>query len=48
MTFTLPILVEPPDVVMVVLVVFAISALATLYPSWKAARLDPVEAIREP
>jgi lipoprotein-releasing system permease protein len=44
---SLPVLLEWGDVVMVVAVVFALCALATLYPSWKAARLDPVQAIRE-
>jgi lipoprotein-releasing system permease protein len=24
----------------------ALSVLATIYPSWKASRLDPVEALR--
>ncbi len=44
---TLPVRLEAPDVVTVTVVVFFLSALATLYPSWKAARLDPVETIRE-
>ncbi|MGA7561707.1 MAG: lipoprotein-releasing ABC transporter permease subunit [Desulfobaccales bacterium] len=43
---TLPVLVQPQDVLAIVLAAMAISFLATLYPSWQAARLDPVEAIR--
>ncbi len=38
--------VEPGTVVVVAVVSIVISFLATLYPSWKASRLDPVEAIR--
>ncbi len=34
------------DVVSVVAMAFGLSFLATLYPSWRAARLDPVEALR--
>jgi lipoprotein-releasing system permease protein len=25
---------------------FSLSILATLYPSWRAARIDPIEALR--
>ncbi len=34
------------EVTTVVLMALALSFLATLYPSWRAARLDPVEALR--
>jgi lipoprotein-releasing system permease protein len=42
----LPSVVDPGDVVTVVTMTLGLSVLATLYPSWRAARLDPVEALR--
>jgi lipoprotein-releasing system permease protein len=42
----LPARIEVSDVVSVILMSLALSLLATLYPSWRAARLDPVEALR--
>jgi lipoprotein-releasing system permease protein len=34
------------DVLVIMLTSFALSLLATLYPSWKAARMNPAEALR--
>jgi lipoprotein-releasing system permease protein len=42
----LPVQIQGLDVVAIVAAAMVISFLATLYPSWQAARLDPVEAIR--
>lgn len=42
----LPHQVNAPDVIAVMIVSLVISFLATLYPSWQASRLDPVEALR--
>jgi lipoprotein-releasing system permease protein len=42
----LPSRVEVGDVATVVGMSLALSFLATLYPAWRAARLDPVEALR--
>jgi len=42
----MPAQVDPTEVVAVVLMALGLSFLATLYPSWRAARLDPVEALR--
>ena len=46
MLTTLPDKVDWPDVIRVVLLGLALSLLATIYPSWRAARTDPVEALR--
>lgn len=42
----LPARIDPSDVLSVTLMGLGLSLLATLYPSWRAARLDPVEALR--
>jgi lipoprotein-releasing system permease protein len=42
----IPANIDPREVTAVVLMALALSFLATLYPSWRAARLDPVEALR--
>ncbi len=42
----LPAEVDPGETTAVVVMALALSLLATLYPSWRAARLDPVEALR--
>ena len=38
--------VNPLDVALIVITAIFISLLATLYPSWRASRLDPAEALR--
>ena len=42
----LPALVDPTEVAVVVAMSFVLSLLATIYPAWRAAQLDPVEALR--
>jgi lipoprotein-releasing system permease protein len=43
---TLPVRVEMADVIFVTLAAVVLSFLATIYPSWRASRLNPVEALR--
>ncbi len=42
----LPAKLSPREVVQVMVMALGLSLLATLYPSWRAARTDPVEALR--
>jgi lipoprotein-releasing system permease protein len=42
----LPAVVDPNEVVQVVAMGLVLSLLATIYPSWRAAKTDPVEALR--
>jgi lipoprotein-releasing system permease protein len=42
----LPAVMVPHEVAAVVIMALGLSFLATLYPSWRAARLDPVEGLR--
>lgn len=42
----LPARIDASEVALVVLMGIGLSFLATIYPSWRAARLDPVEALR--
>jgi lipoprotein-releasing system permease protein len=42
----LPVLMDPVEFIVVSAAAIGISFLATLYPSWQAARLDPLEALR--
>jgi lipoprotein-releasing system permease protein len=42
----LPSQVQQADVVLVAAIAFVLTLLATLYPSWRAARINPAEALR--
>ncbi|MBU2536878.1 MAG: lipoprotein-releasing ABC transporter permease subunit [Proteobacteria bacterium] len=43
---TLPVLVLPSDVILIALSATVITLVATLYPSWQAAKVDPAVALR--
>lgn len=42
----LPAVIDWHEVIAVIVMAFSLSILATFYPAWRAARLDPVEALR--
>ena len=42
----LPTRIDGGEVAVVAILALALSFLATLYPAWRAARVDPVEALR--
>ncbi len=42
----LPAVINWQEVTLVIAMAFVLSILATIYPAWRAARLDPVEALR--
>jgi lipoprotein-releasing system permease protein len=42
----LPAEMDVNEVISIVAMALSLSVLATLYPSWRAARLDPVQALR--
>jgi lipoprotein-releasing system permease protein len=42
----LPAEIDPNETAGIVLMALALSIIATLYPSWRASRMDPVEALR--
>ena len=43
---SLPVDIEPLQVISIALVAMAVALLSTLYPSWRAAAVQPAEALR--
>ena len=43
---SLPVAVDPLQVTIIAVVAMAVSLLSTLYPSWRAAAVQPAEALR--
>jgi lipoprotein-releasing system permease protein len=43
---TLPVQLDPVDVLVISVCSVIICFMSTLYPSWKASNMDPLEAIR--
>jgi lipoprotein-releasing system permease protein len=43
---TMPASLDVRETASIVLMALTLSILATIYPSWRASRLDPVEALR--
>lgn len=42
----LPADMDPMETIMILVIALTLSLLATIYPAWRAAKLDPVEALR--
>ncbi len=42
----LPVLIDPKETLGIVLMAIVLTLLATIYPSWRASKLDPVEVLR--
>ena len=42
----MPAKIDPTEVIVVIAMALGLSFAATIYPAWRAARIDPVEALR--